>query len=85
MKMIKLIWKRLTSKTPKFFKYIRNLAIALAISAGAALSLYGTWDEKVKEVIPIEFIKTLGVTALVTTFIAQLPVEDKDKKDGTNT
>ena len=85
MKIIKLIWKRLTSKTPKLFKYIRNLAIALAVSAGAALSLYGTLDEKIKEVIPIEFIKTLGVTALVTTFIAQLPVEDKDKKDGINT
>ena len=77
MKMIKLIWKRLTSKTPKFFKYIRNLSIALALSAGAAISLYGTWDDKVKDVIPIEFIKTLGITALVTTFIAQLPVEDK--------
>ena len=77
MKMIKLIWKRLTSKTPKFFKYIRNLSIALALSAGATISLYGTWDDKVKDVIPIEFIKTLGITALVTTFIAQLPVEDK--------
>lgn len=79
MKIIKLIWKRLTSKTPKFFKYIRNLSIVLALSAGAALSLYGTWDEKVKEIIPIEFIKTLGITALVTTFIAQLPIKDKDK------
>ena len=80
IKILKTIKKRLLSKTPKFFRYIRNLAIALALSAGAALSLYGTWDEKVKEVIPIEFIKTLGVTALVTTFISQLPVEDKEKK-----
>lgn len=78
MKIVNVIWNRLRSETPELFKGIRNLSIALAIAAGATISLYGTFSREVKDIIPIEFVKTLGITALVSTFISQLPVKNTE-------
>ena len=78
MKLIKTIYKRLRSKTPKFFKVIRNVSIAVAVAAGAATTLYATFDDKIKESIPIEYVKTLGISALTATIVAQLTKQDGD-------
>jgi len=79
MKIFKTIIKRLKATTPKFFKIIRNLSIAIALAAGSAATLYATFDDKIKETIPIEYVKYIGVAALTATVISQLTKEDTTK------
>lgn len=77
MKLLKTIQKRLKAKTPKFFKDIRNISLILAASSGAAALVYAGLDPSIKEAIPLDLIKQIGITSVVSTFIAQLTKEDK--------
>ena len=79
--ILKTIIKRLRSKTPKFFKVIRNTSIAIALASGAVTMTYATFDESMKAVIPIEFIKMIGIAALTSTIVAQLTKDDNIKQD----
>ena len=76
-KVIKQVVKRFRAKTPKFFKTIRNISIAVALASGAAATTYATLDENIKATIPIEWVKYIGIAAITSTVISQLTKQDK--------
>lgn len=76
-KLVKLIVKRFKSETPKFFKTIRNISLAVVVASGAAATTYATLDENIKATIPIEWVKYIGIAAITSTVISQLTKQDK--------
>lgn len=67
---MRILIKRLTSKTPSFFKAVRNICVACAITASAGMQI----EEKLPGpvIASFPFMLTAG---LVGTFISQLTVK----------
>ena len=63
-----IIIKRLLSKTPKIFRNIRNIALAVAALSASAL----TMETLLSDYIIALFGKTTLVSGAVAAFIAQL-------------
>ena len=79
MKYIKILIHRVKSKTPKLFRRIRNLCVILAVASAAAVSTYSSLDQDIKQTIPVQYIKVLGITAISAAFLSQLTKENNSK------
>jgi hypothetical protein len=71
--MIKETFRRLKSKTPKYFNKLRNFCIAMTGASGAVILLKENLPLYVTKQVPT--IVTFGV---VGTFFSSLPEEKKE-------
>lgn len=76
--LLQLISKFL-AKTPKFFKIIRNVGVALAVVTGLP-SFIESAGVVLPEAIQLIASKVVSIASLVAAFIAQL-TENTDSKD----
>lgn len=80
--LIELV-KRFSAETPWFFKVIRNLSIITAVISGAPqlLSFLTSAGVELPEAVFTFANKTVAISAIVASFIAQLTVTSKDKEN----
>jgi len=75
--MTRTIIHRLKSKTPRIFRRIRNLSLAISGASTAATVFYSSLPADVIAVVPDWFIKVFAFAGIAAAFLAQLTKEDE--------
>ena len=78
--MIKPIVRRLRAKTPRIYRRIRNLSLAISGASTAAAVFYSSLPADVIAVIPDWFIKVFALAGIAAAFLAQLTKEKEVEK-----
>jgi len=73
---VEKIVQRLRAKTPRVFKRIRNVSLAISGASTAAALFYSQLPLEIMSFIPAWFIKVFAMAGIVSAFLAQLTKED---------
>lgn len=74
---MKELIRRLTAKTPVFFKKTRSISLAIAGACSAAVLFYSQLPQGVMDLVSPSFMKGLAIGGGFAAFVAQLAKEDK--------
>ena len=69
------IINRFKSKTPLFFKKLRNIALSVSALCGTLSVSYSQLPSEFSAAVPAVYIKIIAVSALVAAGVAQLTKE----------
>lgn len=74
------LYKRLTTKTPLFFKRIQRVAITTSAICVAIIAFYNQLPTVFADTISISLIKYITTSGIVATIISQLPVDNTNNE-----
>jgi len=74
---VEKIVQRLRAKTPRVFKRIRNVSLAISGASTTAAVFYSQLPVEMISFVPAWFIKAFAITGIATAFLAQLTKEEK--------
>jgi hypothetical protein len=75
MKTLKELYLRLLAKTPKFFKNLQRIFIAIGVF-GTSLAAY---QQFMNDLLPQWLLPFCFITSAIGSFMAQLTVESKEE------
>lgn len=75
---MKEIINRLSAETPKFFKRLRTISVAIAVASTSAAAFYTQLPANFSAFIPEGFIRMIAVAGFVAAFVAQLTKVDSN-------
>lgn len=73
--------KRLRSRTPAYFKRVRNVSMAIAGACGSVVALWGQLPEAFTSAVPQWVVSGITFAAVGSTVVSQLTKVDKDWED----
>lgn len=68
------LYKRITSKTPIFFKNIQKIALTISAICTSIILFYNQLPITFADTISISLIKYITISGIVAAVISQLPV-----------
>lgn len=68
--------QRFKSKTPRVFRRIRNIALAISGASTTAALFYSQLPADVISIVPDWFMKAFAITGITMAFLAQLTKEE---------
>ena len=77
--MTKVIIHRLKAKTPRIYRRIRNIALAISGASTTAALFYSQLPAEVISIVPDWFMKVFAITGIAMAFLAQLTKEDEKR------
>lgn len=74
------LYKRITSKTPIFFKNIQKVALTISAICTSIILFYNQLPIVFADTISISLIKYITTSGIVATIISQLPVDNTNNE-----